>query len=257
MNRLLQAAIVLSLIIALGSCASRRDIVYLQPTSPQIDLSNYQSPRIQNDDLLTIVVSAADIKATIPFNQQSPYQVNAAGSDLAFKPAYLVDENGEIDFPVIGRLRVHGMTRMEAAALIREKLDTYIVSPSVNVTFANFRVTVLGEVHRPGTYTLPQERITIFEALGLAGDINIKGLRKNILLLREKDGIKQTHRLDLTTDSVLNSPYYYLAQNDVIYVEPNASQIRDSRFGQNTNVLISVSSLFITVVTLVFTLSRN
>lgn len=257
MGKLLQAAIIFSFIIVLGSCASRKEIVYLQPTSPQPDLSNYQSPKIQHDDLLTIVVSATDIKATLPFNQQSPYQMNAGGSDLAFKPTYLVDENGEIDFPVIGRIKVYGLTRVEAASLIREKLTPYIVMPSVNISFANFRITVLGEVNRPGTYTLPQERITIFEALGLAGDINIKGVRRNVLLLREKDGVKNTYRIDLTADSVLNSPYYYLAQNDVLYVEPNASQIRDSRFGQNTNVLISVSSLFITVVTLVFTLSRN
>jgi polysaccharide export outer membrane protein len=140
---------------------------------------------------------------------------------------------------------------MEATEHLRSLLKQYIVDAGVNLTFANFKVTVLGEVRSPGTFTLMQERITVLEALGLAGDMTIKGTRGNVLLVREKNGKHETHRLNLLTDSLLSSPYFYLAQNDVLYVEPNRTQVRASRLGQDTNVIISVTSLFITIVTLI------
>lgn len=241
--------------LTLSSCASRKNIVYLQPS--QAELENMQTkyiPRIQQEDLLMITVSAADVKATMPFNQQNAYQMQAAtATDLAFKPTYLVDANGEIDFPVLGKVKVGGLSRLEATDLVRSKLKQYIVDPGVNISFANFKITVLGEVAKPGTYTLPQERVTLLEALGLAGDMTIKGVRSNVLLIREKDGEKKMERLNLLSDSILNSPYYYLAQNDVIYVEPNGSQVRNSSLGQNTNVWISITSLIITMTALIVT----
>ena len=245
---------VLFLLISI-SCASRKEIVYLQ-NSNIIPENNYEkyAPRIQNEDLITITVSAADLKATAPFNQINSYQATAASSnDLSFKPTYLVDGNGEIDFPVLGKVKVSGLTRLEATNLMKTKLSQYIVNPGVNLTFANFKITILGEVNKPGSYTLPQERVTIFDALGLAGDMTIHGVRSNVLIMREKNGEKKFERLNLLTDSVVNSPYFYLAQNDVIYVEPNNSQVRNSKFGQSTNVWISVTSLVITIVALVVT----
>jgi len=247
------------LIIFLGSCASRKEIVYLQGSNviPENIYAQY-APKIQQEDLLTILVSAEDLKATLPFNQQNQYQIQSATTnDLAFKPTYLVDHNGEIDFPVIGKLKFEGLSRLEATELLKSKLSQYIVNPGVNITFANFKVTVLGEVNKPNTYTLPQERVTVLEALGMAGDMTIKGVRDNVLLIREKNGVKEMHRLNLLTDSVINSPYYYLAQNDVIYVEPNNSQVRNSRFGQDTNVWISISSLLITITALIVTNIKN
>lgn len=244
-------AVLVMLIFA--SCASRKSIVYLQPS--QAELENMQTkyiPRIQQEDLLTITVSAADLKATMPFNQQNVYQTTA-GVDMAFKPTYLVDANGEIDFPVLGKVKVGGLSRLEATDLVRSKLKQYIVDPGVNISFANFKITVLGEVAKPGTYTLPQERVTVLEALGLAGDMTIKGVRSNVLLIREKDGEKKMERLNLLSDSILSSPYYYLAQNDVLYVEPNGSQVRNSSLGQNTNVWISITSLIITMTALIVT----
>lgn len=250
MNKLFS---VLLLFVLLSSCASRKDFVYLQ-SSGSISDEVYEkfAPKIQAEDMITITVSAADLKATLPFNQQSPYQLQAgASTDFAFKPTFLVNDHGEIDYPVLGKIKLGGLTRLQAIDYLKERLKRYIIEPSVNLTFANFKVTVLGEVNRPGSYTLPQERITVFEALGLAGDMTIRGLRKNVLLLREQNGKKSVHRIDLTTDSVMASPYYYLAQNDVVYVEPNASQIRGSSLGQNTNVLISISSLVITIVAII------
>ena len=242
-----------------ASCASRKEIVYLQNSNviPENIYAKY-APKIQQEDLLTITVSAEDLKATLPFNQQNQYQIqSAATNDLAFKPTYLIDHNGEIDFPVIGKLKFEGLSRLEATELLKSKLSQYIVNPGVNITFANFKVTVLGEVNRPNTYTLPQERVTILEALGMAGDMTIKGVRDNVLLIREKNGVKEMHRLNLLTDSLINSPYYYLSQNDVIYVEPNISQVKNSRFGQDTNVWISISSLLITITALIVTNIKN
>lgn len=237
------------------SCASRKNIVYLQPS--QLELENMQTkyaPKIQQEDLLTITVSAADVKATMPFNQQNVYQATAGtATDMAFKPTYLVDANGEIDFPVLGKVKLGGLSRLEATDLLRSRLKQYIVDPGVNISFANFKITVLGEVNKPGTYTLPQERVTVLEAMGLAGDMTIKGVRNNVLLIREKDGEKKMERLNLLSDSLLNSPYYYLAQNDVVYVEPNGSQVRNSSLGQNTNVWISITSLIITITALIVT----
>lgn len=246
-------------VIALASCASRKEIVYLQDSNfnPVSTYDKY-APRIQKEDLLTIVISAIDMKAAAPFNQVNPYQTTAASSnDLTFKPTYLVDNSGDIDFPGLGKIHIVGLTRLEATQVIKDKLKKYLLEPNVNLSFANFRVTVLGEVAKPGTYVLPQEKINIFEALGMAGDMTIKGLRNNVLIVRETNGLIKFERLNLLTDSVVNSPYFYLAQNDVIYVEPNNSQVRNSKFGQSTNVWISVTSLVITIMALVVTNAKK
>lgn len=246
-------------VIALASCTSRKEIVYLQNSNfnPVSTYDKY-APRIQKEDLITIVVSSVDMKAAAPFNQINPYQGAAASAtDLTFKPTYLVDNNGDIDFPGLGKIHIAGLTRLEATELIKEKLKKYLLEPSVNLSFANFRVTVLGEVAKPGTYVLPQEKINVFEALGMAGDMTIKGLRNNVLIMRENNGVTKFERLNLLKDSVVNSPYFYLAQNDVIYVEPNNSQVRNSKFGQSTNVWISVTSLVITIMALVITNAKK
>lgn len=241
------------------SCGSRKDVVYLQSSNiiPE-NIYVKHAPKIQQEDLLTITVSASNLQATIPFNQQNPYQMQSANStDFAFKPTYLVDHNGEIDFPILGKIKLEGLSRLEATQLLKTRLADYIINPGVNITFANFKITVLGEVNKPGTYNLSQERVTILEALGLAGDMTIKGVRNNVLLVREKNGEKEMHRLNLLSDSIVNSPYYYLAQNDVIYIEPNTSQVRNSRFGQDTNVWISISSLLITITAIIVTNIKN
>lgn len=251
----------LTITLALGSCISRKQTVYLQPDTESLDFSRYNSPRIQRDDQLTILVSAADPQVVAIFNPQLQAQrgTQAGGlmtQDMAMRPSYLVDEFGEIDFPVLGKVKLGGLTRREASDFMKKKLSTYVVDVGVNIAFSNFRVSVLGEVRSPGVFTLPQERITVLEALAMAGDMTRYGVRSNVLLVRERDGVKETHRLDLTSDSLLNSPHYYLTQNDVLYVEPNNSQVRDSNFGQNTNVFISVTSILITITTLIISLRR-
>ncbi|WP_244211818.1 polysaccharide biosynthesis/export family protein [Sphingobacterium detergens] len=207
-------------------------------------------PKIQVNDILTIVVTAADPKVTAPFNPVSTMATSnfTQQTDMALKPTYTVDEQGDITLPMLGKIKVAGLTRIQAIEKLRIELGKYIKDPGVNMNFNNFRVSVLGEVARPGSFIMPTERVTVLEALGMAGDMTIRGVRERVLLVREIDGQKTTHRLDLTQQDILNSPYYYLAQNDVIYVEPNKAQINNSKLGANTNIIISIASLLITVI---------
>lgn len=238
-------------LILFNSCGSRKSMVYLQNDSTKINtLYEQYVPKIQVNDILTIVVTAADPKATAPFNPGSTMTTSNLSQqvDMALRPTYTVDLNGDITLPMLGKVYVAGLTRVEAIERIRSELNQYIKDPGVNMNFNNFRVSVLGEVAKPGSFILPTERVTVLEALSMAGDLTIRGVRENILLIREVDGQKTMHRLDLTQQNTLNSPYYYLAQNDVIYVEPNKAQINNSKLGANTNIIISIASLLITVI---------
>lgn len=238
-------------LLLFGSCESRKNMVYLQNDSTQINtLYEQYVPKIQVNDILTIVVTAADPKVTAPFNPVSTMTTSNLTQqvDLALRPTYTVDNQGDITLPMLGKVHVAGLTRIEAIEKIRLELSQYIKDPGVNMNFNNFRVSVLGEVARPGSFTLPSERVTVLEALSMAGDLTIRGVRQNVLLIREVNGQKTIHRLDLTQQSTLNSPYYYLVQNDVIYVEPNKAQINNSKLGANSNIIISIASLLITVI---------
>ncbi|MNN06608.1 Polysaccharide biosynthesis/export protein [compost metagenome] len=226
-------------------------MVYLQPDSTQINtLYEQYVPKIQINDILTVVVTAADPKVTAPFNPVSSMTTSNMTQqvDMALRPTYTVDNHGDITLPMLGKVNVIGLTRVKAIEKIRNELSQYIKDPGVNINFNNFRISVLGEVARPGSFITPTERITVLEALGMAGDLTIRGVRENIMVIREIDGQKNIHRLDLTQQNALNSPYYYLAQNDVVYVEPNKAQINNSKLGANTNIIISIASLLITVI---------
>ncbi|QQD15394.1 polysaccharide biosynthesis/export family protein [Sphingobacterium sp. UDSM-2020] len=241
----------IAILIVFSSCGSRKNMVYLQPDSTQLNsVYDQHIPTIQPNDILTIVVSAADPKVTAPFNPISTLGVGATAqnSDLAQRPTYTVDAKGIITLPMLGQVQVAGLKRLQAIDKLRAELSQYIKDPVVNISFNNFRISVLGEVAHPGSFVMPTERVTILEALGMAGDLTIRGVRENVLLVREVGGQKSMHRLDLTKEETLNSPYYYLAQNDVIYVEPNKAQINNSKLGANTNIIVSIAGLIITVI---------
>ncbi|WP_228384162.1 polysaccharide biosynthesis/export family protein [Sphingobacteruim zhuxiongii] len=217
--------------------------------------SSYElnAPKLQPGDILAISVTADDIRATQPFNQISPYQ-GASGTiqpTNPFIPTYTIDINGEIDFPKLGVVKLAGMTRTEAINFLRKEISRFIVSPGISITVRNFKVSVLGEVTRPGVFTIENDRITILEALGLAGDLTIYGKRNNILVIRELEGLKKEYRIDLTKRESLNSPVYYLSQNDVIYIEPNGARVQTSKYTQNTSVFVSVVGLIITVISVI------
>src|SRR5690606_22980704 len=228
----------------LTSWASREDIVYFQGTPGETFAANY-SPTLQPDDQLVITVSGMAIEATKPFILTNYYYQS---QDETRRLTYLIDENGEIDYPILGKIKLSGLSRIEAMELLKQKLSEYIIGPGVNIEIVNFKVTVLGEVNRPGTFQVDNERITVLEALGLAGDLTINGVRKNVMVIRETPEKKEFYHLDLTSGDIVNSPVYYLKQNDVVYVEPNKAQINSSTYSRNTSIIISVAGLIITVI---------
>lgn len=259
---LFKKILILFLVFFLFSCASRKDIVYYQDidTLGQKEKSNSYEIKIQPDDLLMIIVSAEDPEIAIPFNLNTISVPNSTSSALTngqqTTQLYLVDTNGYIEFPVLGRLKVSGLTRSEVLQLLNGKIATYIKKPIINLRIMNFKVSVQGEVTVPGTYTVPSERITLIEAISMAKDLTIYGKRNNILIIREIDGIKSYNRVDITKADFINSPFYYLAQNDVVYVEPNKNKINGAAVGPNTGVLISITSLVITLITLIITTTK-
>lgn len=242
----------LLMIILLSSCASRQDLVYFQ--DEPLPSSAFENPNFEihykTDDLLTIDVSALDPEAARPFNLPVvTYSDNImlAQGNLKMQ-TYLINVNGEIEFPVLGTVKLGGLTRSQATTYLKERLAEYIKDPIVNIRLANFTISVLGEVNRPGTYNVQDERISVLEALGLAGDLSIYGVRNNVLLIREVDGQKRFAKLDLTSINMVNSPTYYLEQNDIIYVEPNKAKVRSSTFNPNTGVVISAVGTLATIV---------
>jgi len=236
-------------ILILFSCGSRKEIVYFQ-TQEELNTNFSQFvPRIQPNDQLAILISGSDPSAVAPFNQVSTMTVNATQQNISpYHPTYTVNAEGYVNMPIIGDVKLAGLTRTEAISLLKEKLSKYIVNPGVNVNFVNFRITVLGEVRNPGSFTVQNERITLLDALGLAGDLTIKGKRDNVIVIRETNGKKEKIVLDLTSDAVLNSPAYYLAQNDVVYVEPNSAQVAASKFTPNYSLWISLAGVVISVI---------
>ncbi|MCX2762869.1 polysaccharide export protein [Aquimarina muelleri] len=246
-------------LIFIFSCKTPKKVVYFQDSSnlEKISSTNAFTPVFKVDDIVTIFISAADMDATIPFNLMQGTSINdglggGVNSNNPPEPTYLIDEEGNIDFPILGSLKIAGLTRVQVKDMIKEKLKIYINDPIVNVRLKNFKITVLGEVERPGSYSIPNERVTIIEALGLAGDMTIKGKRENVMVIRENDGENTYHRLDLTSKTIFESPVYYLAQNDVLYVEPNVSRIKESKSRNNTvGIIISIVGVILSVVTLI------
>lgn len=242
------------IILLCTSCATKKNMVYFQPDSVQLNTSyELNAPKLQPGDILAISVTADDIRATAPFNQVSPYQGSGGmvQANNPFIPTYAIDVKGEIDFPKLGKVKLAGKTRTQAIDYLRQEVGRYIVDPGISIDVRNFRVTVLGEVARPGTFTIENDRLTILEALGLAGDMTIYGERNNVLVIREQDGKKEEFRLDLRKRESMNSPAYYLTQNDVVYVEPNGARIQNSKYTATTSIFVSVVGLIVTVISVV------
>jgi polysaccharide export outer membrane protein len=257
---LIKRSLPLLLALFLLSCADRKNVVYYQnidtAVSPQ--KTNSYEVKFQPDDLLMIVVSAEDPEIAIPFNLSTVSLPSALGNSARGQEtiqSYLVDSEGKINFPVLGQLKVSGLTRTELLQLLKEKIGQYIKNPIINLRIMNFKISVQGEVVAPGTYSFASERITLIEAISMAKDLTIYGKRDNILIIREIDGVKSIHRVDITKADFINSPYYFLAQNDVIYVEPIKTKVNGAAVGPNTGVLISITSLVITLITLIVTTS--
>ncbi len=248
----INSLLILLVIFMLTSCGPTKNIVYFQdePLSNAVINTNDTELTYKVGDMLTINVSGLDPDAVRPFNlpvASFSTQTNAQQNNTRMQ-SYLINNDGTIQFPVLGALQMKGLTRTQATDMLTKKLEEYLKNPIVNIRLINFSITVLGEVNRPGTYTISDERITLSEALGYAGDLTIYGKRNNILLIRELDGEKRYAKLDLTSVNIVNSKNYYLSQNDVIYVEPNKSKARTSNYTQNNAVLISAVGTLATII---------
>ena len=232
------------LVCLLGACASPKDVVYLQDAkvNSRVKAALQYRTVIHVDDLLSIVVSCDDIEAALPFNTPMiglGQNNTRSGNEQLY--GYLVATDGTIDFPVLGKIKVEGLSRTELAAKLKEELSGYLKNP---IQYLNFKVTVLGEVKAPGSYKVNSERVSIFDALGMAGDLQINGKRKNVLVMREEGDEKVFAQLDLTSEKIIHSPFFYLQQNDVVYVEPNKARIVGGNAGAFLPyVLSSISTL--------------
>ena len=264
------------------SCTSYKNVPYLQ--KPEIvnaygqEIPLYDAT-IMPKDLLSITVNTTDPIAAAPFNLTVQSPLNAALANTNYTTAqptlqqYLVNNSGEIDFPVIGRIKVGGMTKNQAEDLIRQKLQPYLKeTPIVTVRMVNYKISVLGEVARPGSFTVTNEKVNVLEALAMAGDMTVYGLRTNVKLVREDaEGKRNIITLDLTdsqlitrniitldlTDSqLITSPYFYLKQNDIIYVTPNKTKAKSSDIGTTTTTWISATSILISLASLIVNIVR-
>lgn len=229
MKKLLLAILII-IPIVLGSCSSQKKIAYFrnvnETSADSINkhFTSVHESRICANDMLSIVVSALDPIAAEPFNLPVvAYETPGSQSVSQSKTLqyYIVDVNGDINFPIIGSIKLVGLTKSQAIALIEKELEPYLQDPIVSIKFLSYKISVEGEVSRPGQYTIDNERVTILDALAMAGDMTIYGKRKNVLIIRENFGKLEFARLNLNSDEVFTSPYYYLQQNDVVYVEPN------------------------------------
>ena len=232
------------------SCASPKKYVYFNQSELKSQAVNNFNPTLKTGDLLMINVYSSNIETSEPFNLPLGNTNVRAGyaNGIAATSGYLINQNGDIDFPLLGKINLLNLSTIEASELIKSKLDSYLSNPIVNIQIQNFKVTILGEVRNPGTFQIPNERITITEALGLAGDLTINGVRSNIILIRDNNGVKKEITLDITSKEILNSEYYYLSQNDVIYVTPNQAKINSSTMSSSYGMFISIASLLITTI---------
>ena len=245
----------------LAGCQSYKKVPYFQDVDgvnqAEQQVSLYDA-KIMPKDLLTIVVSCTNPELAIPFNLTVPSNAGLAASSSsnvttqAVLQPYLVDNDGKINFPVLGELKLGGLTKREAEQLIIDKLKPYMKeTPIVTVRMVNYKISVIGEVTRPGTFTISNEKVNLLEALAMAGDMTVYGLRDNVKLIREDaNGKQQIVTLNLNNAETILSPYYWLQQNDIIYVTPNKAKARNSDVGNSTSLWFSATSILVSIVSL-------
>lgn len=253
----------LSWVILFSACNSTKEVVYLQDVVPlkQMDIERKYEMLIHEDDQLAIMVTSKDPELALPFNLPLvSYQFGSANPSNGQQKvlSYLVDVNGDIDFPILGKLHVAGLSRLQLSELIKDKLiqGDYIKDPVVTVQSLNFKVAVMGEVASPGVFNVSGDRITLLEALSMAGDLTILGRRDRVAVIREENGKRIVLFHDLRSTDIFSSPCYYLQQNDIVYVEPNNGKAMQRNPNNSVGVWVGVVSMVISVVSLVVNLTR-
>ena len=253
-------------VFLLASCQSYKKVPYLQDAEVVKNVNQQESlydAKIMPKDLLTIMVSCTSPELAVPFNLTVANSTNVSAGNmlLTSQPVlqpYLVDNEGKINFPVLGELKVGGLTKREAEQLVVEKLKSYIKeTPIVTVRMVNYKISVLGEVTRPGTFTISNEKVNLLEALAMAGDMTVWGVRDNVKLIREgADGKQEIVTLDLNSAETILSPYYWLQQNDIVYVTPNKAKARNSDIGNSTSLWFSATSILVSLASLLVTIFK-
>ena len=249
---------VVTMILMMVGCGSSKEVAYWQNID-SISLAaskGLYDAKIMPKDELTILVQTTDPLTSEPFNLRSTGQTSSKNQITG----YLVDNDGMINFPIVGKIHVAGLTKTECEDLIKSKIQPYLArteNPLVSVRTSSYRITVIGEVNRPGVIPVATEKISLIEALAEAGDMTIYGKRDNVLLVREdKSGEKHKVRLNMNDANIINSPYYYLQQNDIVYVEPHKVKARNTFFGSNTSIFYSVIGITTSLASLLITILR-
>lgn len=266
--KLLTSVLLFFILLTCASCVSQKKMIYLQGAdylqdNPQQIKENFEL-KIQSDDQLAISISSKDRELIEPFNNNtligSGSGMNSQYNSQAGVSYFQVDKDGNIEFPIFGTLKASGLTRMELAKVLENRLisQNYIKDPLVSIKIMSFKVTVLGEVKAPGVQNVTGERLTLLEALGMAGDLLPSARRENIMVIREEDGKRKSYMVDLTSSyDVLNSPCYYLQQNDVVYVEPNSAiRVKGSGTMSTVTSTVGMISMLASLVSIIIALSR-
>ncbi len=255
-------------LLFLSSCGAPKNIAYFQNRlvdHPE-EIDKHAGIVIQPKDMLSIVVSSKNPELVVMFNL--PMVSYQAGSEIVSSGGYqrimgyVVDNDGYIDFPILGRIKVSGLTRWELSEMIKDKLLSggYLSDAVVVVEFMNFKVSVIGEVNSPGTYSIEGDKVTVLQAISLARDLTIFGQRENVTVIRERDGERTMYQINLCDVSMFDSPAYYLQQNDIVYVEPSAIKARqsttDDKALRMTSIMVSSGSLLVSIATLIISLVR-
>lgn len=250
----------------LNSCAGVKEIAYFQKLSAKTDSVKQNTAlfdaRIKPKDMLSITVAASEPMTTRMFNLLVPIVTENSEKNILSQPglqSYIVDIDGNIDFPVFGKIKVSGLSLKELENQLQKKMESSFSKerPIITIRFINYTVNVLGEVNRPGKYNTTNERMTLFDAISIAGDLTIYGRRDNIKILREDaNGIKKVITINLNDENIIHSPVYYLEQNDVVYVEPNKTKARSASFGAAESFGISALSIAISLTSLLINILK-
>lgn len=250
-------------LLAITSCTSYKQVPYLQ-NSAEVDLSSLvglHEARIMPQDLLNItIVNPEDASVSVAYNLVAPADMSRTAS-LTSQPAlqnYIVGNDGTVNIPTLGTVEIAGKSLAEAEKHIHSLVkDAFKANPSVTVRFVDFKVSVLGEVVAPGTFIVKNGKVNIFEALALARDLTVYGMRENVKIIREDiDGKKNIYEVNLNDANIINSPYYYLQQNDVVYVTPNKSKAKNSDIGSSTSLWFSATSILISLTSLMYNILK-
>jgi len=241
---------------SLLSCATKKEVLYFQDienlNNVKLD-SIYKHPTVQVNDILKIDLTALEPESLLPYKFSKDLATEQGGGQVQLLKlqGYLVNKEGYIDYPGLGSVYVKGKNTQELQELLKSKLTQFIKDVTVRVRLVNFKFTVMGEVKAPGTYTISEETVTLPQALGMAGDLTIQGVRKNVLIIRSENGNVESKRIDLTASEWINSEYYFLRQNDMVYVEPNNPKVKSAGFIGNLGTALSVFSVVLSTVILI------